>query len=137
VPKEIIAGFEPNPNERAEPIMRGRGQSPGPRSNARRDAPQKQRTAKPARPAQPGRSHSTHAGAARPAHGAPSPSHPARGPKPATAPTPAHKQAASGAGSPGRVDGSHQHPVDVADRPPPRALSFRRNSGGRDGKPPH
>jgi len=96
VPKEIIAGFEPNPNERAEPIMRGRGQSPGPRSNARRDAPQKQRTAKPARPAQPGRSHSTHAAPARPAHGAPKPSHAARAPKPATAPTHTHKQAASG-----------------------------------------
>jgi ATP-dependent RNA helicase RhlE len=96
VAKEIVAGFEPNPNERAEPIMRGRGQAPGPRGNARRDAPQKQRPAKPARPAQPGRApHSTRAAPARPAHAAPNPSHAARGPNPGTGSTHAthsHKQ---------------------------------------------
>jgi ATP-dependent RNA helicase RhlE len=87
VTKEIVAGFEPNPNERAEPIQRGRGPAPGPRSGQRRDTPPKHRAAKPPRPAQPGRAaHPARPAPARPAHGAPNPSHAAPGPKP-TSPT--------------------------------------------------
>jgi ATP-dependent RNA helicase RhlE len=36
VPREVIAGFEPNPNERAEPVQRGRS---GPRQPAPRQRP--------------------------------------------------------------------------------------------------
>jgi ATP-dependent RNA helicase RhlE len=39
VPREIIAGFEPNPNERAEPIVRQRGQ--GKSERGQRDRPQR------------------------------------------------------------------------------------------------
>ena len=39
VPREIIAGFEPNPNERAEPIVRGRAQ--GKPDHASRGRPQR------------------------------------------------------------------------------------------------
>ncbi|MGB2817246.1 MAG: DEAD/DEAH box helicase [Burkholderiaceae bacterium] len=60
VPREVVAGFEPNPNERAEPIQRGRG---APQRQSQRQAPKREsseprRTAahttakKPSRPAQ-------------------------------------------------------------------------------------
>jgi len=60
VPREIVAGFEPNPNERAEPIQRGRGapQRPSQRQAPKREGGEPRRTAghtaakKPARPAQ-------------------------------------------------------------------------------------
>jgi ATP-dependent RNA helicase RhlE len=59
VPREIVAGFEPNPNERAEPIQRGRGapQRPAHRQAPKREGGEPRRTGghtaakKPARPA--------------------------------------------------------------------------------------
>jgi ATP-dependent RNA helicase RhlE len=59
VPLEIVAGFEPNPNERAEPIQRGRGapQRPAHRQAPKREGGEPRRTGghtaakKPARPA--------------------------------------------------------------------------------------
>jgi ATP-dependent RNA helicase RhlE len=59
VPREIVAGFEPNPNERAEPIQRGRGapQRPAHRQAPKREGGEPRRAGghtaakKPARPA--------------------------------------------------------------------------------------
>jgi ATP-dependent RNA helicase RhlE len=45
VPREIIAGFEPNPNERAEPIVRQRGQ--GKSDRGQRDRPQRSSARRP------------------------------------------------------------------------------------------
>jgi ATP-dependent RNA helicase RhlE len=45
VPREIIAGFEPNPNERAEPIVRQR--SPGKGERGQRDRPQRSSERRP------------------------------------------------------------------------------------------
>jgi ATP-dependent RNA helicase RhlE len=39
VPREIVAGFEPNPDERAEPIQRGRG---GQQRAPQRQAPKRE-----------------------------------------------------------------------------------------------
>jgi ATP-dependent RNA helicase RhlE len=59
VPSEVVAGFEPNPNERAEPIQRGRGapQRQSPRQAPKREGGEPRRTGHaaakkaPARPA--------------------------------------------------------------------------------------
>jgi len=54
VPRETVAGFEPNPNERAEPIQRGRGapqRHAQPRSAPRREAGEPRRSAPPKKPA--------------------------------------------------------------------------------------
>jgi ATP-dependent RNA helicase RhlE len=59
VPREIVAGCEPNPNERAEPIQRGRGapQRPAHRQAPKREGGEQRRAGghtaakKPARPA--------------------------------------------------------------------------------------
>ena len=45
VPREIIAGFEPNPNERAEPIVRQRSQ--GKSERGQRDRPQRSTERRP------------------------------------------------------------------------------------------
>ncbi|MGZ8253811.1 MAG: DEAD/DEAH box helicase [Burkholderiaceae bacterium] len=99
VPREIVAGFEPNPNERAEPIQRGRGapQRTSQRQAPKRDGSEPRRPAghtaakKPARPAQGARaapparaqqkspSRSAPARPAEPARARPLPSAPARG----------------------------------------------------------
>ena len=46
VPREIIAGFEPNPNERAEPIVRQRGQG-NKNERGQRDRPQRSAARRP------------------------------------------------------------------------------------------
>jgi ATP-dependent RNA helicase RhlE len=89
VPREVVAGFEPNPNERAEPIQRGRGGAQrAPQRNApKREGNQQRRgnesaaRKSPARPAQADR-------AAPPARG--ESKSPARSP----APRPAEAQRA-------------------------------------------
>jgi ATP-dependent RNA helicase RhlE len=116
VAKEIVPGFEPNPNERAEPIQRGRGQ-PGQREH-RRGTPAKQRPAhtarsKPKGQAQPVRTphapqapghakpaRTDHAKPARPPHGAPAGA--PRGPQPGHA---THSHRSTG-GPPQRQDTS-------------------------------
>jgi len=53
VPTEIIAGFEPNPSERAEPIVRQRGQGKpdhGSRGRPQRSAPRRDSGQQPQRP---------------------------------------------------------------------------------------
>ena len=45
VPREIVAGFEPNPHERAEPIVRQRG--PGKSERGQRDRPQRSAARRP------------------------------------------------------------------------------------------
>ncbi|HET9023535.1 MAG TPA: DEAD/DEAH box helicase [Burkholderiaceae bacterium] len=81
VPSEIVAGFEPNPNERAEPIQRGRGapqrapqrQAPKREGNGQRLSGQAPARKAPARP--------PHAGRAAP----PARAEPKNAPRPATA----------------------------------------------------
>ena len=83
VPSEIVAGFEPNPNERAEPIQRGRGapqrapqrQAPKREGNGQRRSGQAPARKAPARPPHADR-------AAPPARGEPK-----NAPRPATART--------------------------------------------------
>ncbi|HEX5639004.1 MAG TPA: DEAD/DEAH box helicase [Burkholderiaceae bacterium] len=88
VPREIVAGFEPNPNERAEPIQRGRGapQRQSPRQGPKREGGEPRRPAghgaakKPARPAQAERSTSP-ARAQQKGPARPAPSRPAETPR--------------------------------------------------------
>lgn len=48
IPKEVVAGYEPDPNIKAEPIRQGRGQSPAPRKRAgKRNPSQAKRQQKP------------------------------------------------------------------------------------------
>jgi ATP-dependent RNA helicase RhlE len=82
VPREIVAGFEPNPNERAEPIQRGRsgGQHRAPQRQApKRDGNEQRRSSQPAAGKSPARA--PHADRAAP----PSRGEPRNAPRPAKA----------------------------------------------------
>ena len=75
VAREVIEGFAPNPNERAEPIQRGRGAArPAPRQRTHKDArPKDARSAKHSKPAQPQRASSQPSKPAQRPHAKPSP----------------------------------------------------------------
>jgi ATP-dependent RNA helicase RhlE len=91
VPREIIAGYEPNPNERAEPIQRGRGTArPAPKRDSGGDRRGSHGAGKkaPARPAHAERAAPPardHKGPARPATGRPAEPQRARSAQPAPA----------------------------------------------------
>ena len=91
VPREIIAGFEPNPHERAEPIVRQRGQGQGDRGQRER-----QQRAAPRRP-----SHSQ----------------PRKG---VTEQTPRHQPSSKPNGAPVRTAENHAKPKHPRPAPQPR-----------------